>query len=499
MVIVQKMNGIPIRLGSRPLTGCLRVVTWLAIVVALSVSPTEAIDDSTVKGGSRTVVTTDSPLLPAALYPVFDSALAHWKDPATYGRQILDNGLTILVKTSPDSGPTAICLAGINRTGLEPVDRTGITYFLNQCLRRDLLKNDAPTSTDDAEPRDTVRAESQDTPELAIKLFNSRSRSFLGIEIEDGHAEFALDRLTAMLTEPRLDSETVEAVRREILEIIAERTESVVCVASDKFYNTLLENHPLAEPIFGTQESVTLISVDDLRSHCRRYYSPNNLILAIVGAPDSADVFGWVLDRLADWPPVALFPDSPARPESSFAVREVRAAIESDTVAVFAGGLVPRSLSEDALPLQIAVTILSERLQNNMLQRLGLGFSAKAEVVFDLRFGWYNLAAVTDPGSYRAVLNRMVLQTEKLALDGPSVGEVATARDRLWSSYSTVQSSRLDQAHFLALDGVLGRNPSSGTDFLSALSRVEAADVRRVAARFFRPELWTIATAGRID
>jgi predicted Zn-dependent peptidase len=469
------------------------------MIVVLGLAQAEADDDLTITADSSALLKTDSLQSPTVLYPAFDSALAHWSDPATYGRRILDNGLTILVKTIPDSGKIAVCIAGINRTGLEPAGKTGITYFLNQCLRRDLLKNNSMTSTGDAILSDSIEKESQDAPELTIELFNSRSHSFLGIETDGGNAGAALDRLTALLIAPRIDSETVEVVRKEILDSIDERTGSTACAASDLYYHTLLENHPLAEPILGTRESVTLISADDLRSYGRRYYSPNNMIMAIVGGRDSAEVFAWVQDRLSDWPPAVLVPDSPPRPESQFVVQEVRAPIASDTVTILAGGLLPRSLSDDALPLRVAATILEERLQNNFLERLGLGFGAKAEAVFDLKFGWYYLLVVTGSGNYRTALNRMTLQTEKLALDGPSASEVARAREILWSSYCRDRNSLSAQAHQLALGAIMSLERTSDTDFLSALSKVEVADVRRVAARYFRPDLWIIATAGRIE
>ncbi len=57
--------------------------------------------------------------------------------------------------------------------------------------------------------------------------------------------------------------------------------------------------------------------------------------------------------------------------------------------------------------------------------------------------------------------------------------------------------SRINQAYYLGVDEFFGRETNSDQLYLDKLNNVTPQSVRQVAAKYFRPENWISATAGK--
>lgn len=57
--------------------------------------------------------------------------------------------------------------------------------------------------------------------------------------------------------------------------------------------------------------------------------------------------------------------------------------------------------------------------------------------------------------------------------------------------------SRINQAYYLGLDEFYGREIGYDRLLLQKLSKVDVRSIRDAAARYFRPETWVVATAGK--
>ncbi|HVP07124.1 MAG TPA: insulinase family protein, partial [Candidatus Acidoferrum sp.] len=73
-------------------------------------------------------------------YPVTfqstDSTHFDLVDNAKYHREVLKNGLTVIVKSDPDSRVFAVDIMGKNRSANEPEGKEGISDFVNRCLEK---------------------------------------------------------------------------------------------------------------------------------------------------------------------------------------------------------------------------------------------------------------------------------------------------------------------------------------------------------------------------
>ena len=110
-------------------------------------------------------------------YPQTDSVAFNLTDKAVYRREVLPNGLTVLVKSSRDSRVFAVNVLGKNRSACESDDKAGITDF-RQSLSpegNDLPKRPAvePRTGGDRRQPDRVR---QPVDSVRRSLYDSRFR-----------------------------------------------------------------------------------------------------------------------------------------------------------------------------------------------------------------------------------------------------------------------------------------------------------------------------------
>ena len=94
---------------------------------------------------------------------------------------------------------------------------------------------------------------------------------------------FALLRLA--ITAPRFDAKDVEISRAQILSQLRRETTSPTDIASRRWWETAFEGHPYGRPVNGTPETVSSISIADLKSYANRVLARQNLKIAVVGKP----------------------------------------------------------------------------------------------------------------------------------------------------------------------------------------------------------------------
>ena len=430
-------------------------------------------------------------------YPQTDSIKFDLVDKAIYRREVLENGLTVLVKSSRDSRVFAVNILGKNRSASEHDDQAGITDFVNRCLGKGTLTRNAQQLTRDLGAIG-ANLTLNDNPWIPYDdRYTTRSFSFIKFETIEPYSDSGFTLLSDIVMHPAFDTTEIENVRSEMLGILGRSATSPSEVARNLYYAKLFEGHPFAKAIMGGARTIASITADDLKNHHRSYYSPGNMILSIVTSRDTAEVLNWVRQTFGAMPAAdsisALsIPELPQYTSGSFHTE-----LPKEQVAIQAGARLPGAASDESLDLQIATSVLSSRLNENLREKQGLAYSTGAGADFDRNFGWYYVTIATGSQNYQAALDGLTLQTQKLALDGPQWTEVKSTRNQIWGRLMRDKLSRINQAYYLGLDEFMGRTTGYDRQLLQNLMKVSPETVRRAADKYFRPDLWVVASAGK--
>ncbi len=429
-------------------------------------------------------------------FPDVDSVSFELTDNSAYHREVFQNGLTLIVKSNPDSRVFGMNVLGKNRTANEPEGLAGITDFVNRCLEKGTTTRDAARiSTDLAAIGANLTV--HDNPWIPFDdRYTTRRFSFLKFETIEDFAPTGFALFADILLNPAFDSAEIESVRRSMLGIHRRNAGSPTKTARRQFYETYFEGHAFSGSVMGTTESIGAVTVGDLREHHARFYSPENMILAVVTSRDTAEVAVWAREQFAGLERSGNTVASVAKPAPVFAQKTVHSEMESAQVGIYAGGRAPGAGDIEAADVSIAASILSSRLYLNLREKQGLAYSTGVGTRFDRTFGWYYLVISTGVDNYDKAFDGLLLQTEKLAFDGPTVAEVIRAKNQLWGRLMRAKLSRANQAYYLTENEFLGRPLDYDRLLLEHLNYVDVRLIRKVASKYFRPETWVVSSAG---
>ena len=122
------------------------------------------------------------------------------------------------------------------------------------------------------------------------------------------HFEACLKLLLEFVTTPYFTAETVEKERGIIQQEILMNQDSPDTVIFEQQAGVMYKNHPVREPILGTEDSVKDITPEILTCCHRAFYHPRNMLLCVVGDVDPAQVAKIAQEQLpvADAPQVEV-------------------------------------------------------------------------------------------------------------------------------------------------------------------------------------------------
>jgi zinc protease len=196
--------------------------------------------------------------------------------------------------------------------------------------------------------------------------------------------DVGMNMLADVIRRPAFAPEEIERQRTQTIQNLGVSLEDPDFIARAVLNRLIYGFHPYGLPDSGMPETIAKITRDDLREFHRRYFAPNNSILAIVGDVTTDEAMAAATRVFGDWPRQAVQP--PTLPEPPRPTRRVVVIDKPDSVqtAVRVGQLgIPRK-SPDYMSMDQAIRILggegSNRLFRVLRSERGLTYSASADM-----------------------------------------------------------------------------------------------------------------------
>ncbi len=370
----------------------------------------------------------------------------------------------------------------------DPVERPGVANLLSGLL------------DEGAGPLDS-EAFQKALDDYSISLSFDTGRDSFGGSLRTlvENRDEAVRLLKLALTEPRFDPEPVERIRAQILTGLKANERDPGEVASRALMTSLFPDHPYGKPSEGTPQSVASITTDDLRDYFNKIVAKDNLTIAVVGAIDPATL-ATMLDE--------VFGDLPVK-ANRVAVAEVEPTTGGDTTIAMS---IPQTVIQiagkglkrddpDFIPASIAAYILgggsfSSRLYDEVREKRGLAYSVYLGLAPMNHAGLVFVSTSTRGDQADAVVDLIKQQVRKFAEEGPTVKELADAKDYLIGSYPL----RFDTSGAIADQLLAIQQEGLGIDYINKRNDLIAAvtieDVRKAAARLFTGDM-TIVRVGQ--
>ncbi|MFQ5640309.1 MAG: M16 family metallopeptidase [bacterium] len=395
-------------------------------------------------------------------------------------KEVLKNGLTVLIKEKHDSPVVAIFTYVKAGYFNEPDRLIGISHLLEHMF----FKGTATRA---------VGQIAQETKMLGGFLNASTiydhtlyytvlpSRSFAqGLDIQADaliNSQFAPEEL-------RKETEVViQEAKRKL--------DTPSAFAREKMFELAFDRHRMRRWRIGTEDGLRALTRTDFLEFHRNHYRPENIILTIVGDIKSEEALKQVENYYGDFEQgTVLKESSPPEPrQQDFKYCQIQGDIQHSRLVM--GFHTVKMFHPDAVALEILAFLLgrgrSSRLYQTLKQELNL-VQTIAVPHYDLQdLGLFMVESSQEPNNLEAAEQKIFEELAKIKSNGVTEAELTKSRNVLELQYASNLQTASGQAGLLAAYEAFG-SYTLADEYLQKLSRVTEADIYRVANTYLRIE-----------
>lgn len=391
----------------------------------------------------------------------------------------LPNGLTLIVEED-HSAPVASIQAWVH-TGSIHEGRWlggGISHLLEHMIFKGTEKRGA------SEFAQTVQDQGG-----YINAYTSFDRTVYWIDVPARGTAVALELLADAMQHSTMPAEELvkeqEVIRREF----AMGFDDPDRMSSYNLFETAYTKHPYQHPVIGRLDVFNQITRDELLAYYRTRYVPNNIFFVVVGDVKASEVEAQLAAHFTA--PRRALPDVyvPTEPVQ-LGRREMHKEFPTELTRLHLSWHVPDLTHPDVPALDVAAVALghgrSARLYQRMREELGLVHSIDAWCWSPSDTGLFGMDALLEPQHRAEVERECLAQIEEVATHGVSEAEIEKARKISLSTQLSQLTTMRGKASDLGSNWLLARNLRFSHDYLEALQRVTAEDVRRALRHYCR-------------
>ena len=406
-----------------------------------------------------------------------------------YEIRTLRNGMQVVAVLHHEQ--PAVSMRLLIRTGAvqDPPNKVGVATLTASLLDRG---TQSKTAEEIADEIDFIGG--------ALATGSGSDLTFANAVVMKDSFDVGINLLADVVRSPAFAEEEIDRLKEQTIS-------SLQVSASDPDYiaGVLLERlvygfHPYGLPNSGTPETLAAITRADLQEYHRRYFVPNNMVLAIVGDVTGEEAFAAADRAFGGWPrgevpPVAL--TAPPEPTRRIVVIDKPDAVQTE---IRVGQLAIPRKHNDYMAFDLASKILggegANRLHQVLRSERGLTYGAQADSEARKQSGHLVAETATRTETTGEALRLMVDEIAKLQRERVGERELSDAQAYLAGSFPLTIETPNDIATQV-LNVIFYELPV--TEIGSFRERVQAVtpdDVQRVARQYIRPDRLSIVLVG---
>ena len=414
--------------------------------------------------------------------------------PETITRVELPNGIVVLTFENPSS--PAVVLSGYLWAGAlsEAPEQAGLAGFTARMLMRG---TESRTFGQINEALESVGAQLGFGSGVHTVGFGGKALA------ED--LDLLLDILADSLQHPAFPPQEAEKLRGQILTDLQQRAYDTGRMAELTFDALLYPDHPYGRSVEGYEDTVAALSHGDFTSYYQHHYTPQGMVLAIVGAVPAGAVVDKVQAALGSWQMPGAQANRSIPPAVSLTERRRQALhIEGKTQSDIVLGWPGLTRTDpDYMKARLANTILGVfgmmgHLGDNVREEQGLAYYVYSQLEAGLGAGPWLATAGVNPANVERAIAGILHEVRRLRDEPVLVDELADSQSFLTGSLPL----RLETNEGIASVILDMEQHDLGFDYLQRyaglVTAVNVQDVQEMAQKYLDPDVYALAIAGPV-
>lgn len=395
------------------------------------------------------------------------------KSPVEFRHAKLANGLEIVAETSPDSYSAAY--AYMVKTGArdESPEVAGVSHFLEHMVFKGTEKR---TSVE-------VNRELDELSSSSNAYTSEEQTVYYATTLPDDQQPMV--ELLTDIMRPSLRQDDFDTEKKVILEEIAKYEDAPPYNAFEKCVSAFWGNHPLANSILGTVDSVGALTRDQMMAYFKQRYSPGNMVLAAAGNVDFDALVKAAEDLCCKWEPQEAPRETPP-----FQLQEVTR-VEHKPIAaqqyVIQSAMAPDARDDDRYAARLLATIVGDDSGSRMFWELIDTGEAEYAALGCMEFqgaGLFLTSLSCMPNQTGDNLKKLAELLAEVHENGVTEEELEQAKNKI-CAHLVLQAERPSNRMFSVGGGwVQRRQYFTVRDVVQKYRRVTTEDIARVLAKY---------------
>jgi zinc protease len=345
----------------------------------------------------------------------------------------------------------------------------------------------------------------------------ARELDFMGAKLSaEGGEDFALLSLTVLkkdlgralelfkdvLQNPAFAPAEIKRKVSQIRAALESEQDEPMVVAARTFARKLYGSFPYGHPVRGTPEGLSAITRQDLSEFHRRYYRPNNAVLAVVGDLTQEEARQWVTKIFGPWAAAPI--PSPKLPSIPPLDQRQVVVLNKDIsqANIILGNLGITRSNPDFYAFQMMNYILggggfASRLLDDIRVNRGLAYSVSSSFSPGLEPGPFIVSLETKNASAGEAINQVVEQIRLIMSKPVTEQELNNAKSYLIGSFPRKMDSMSKRAGLLGYVEVYGLGLDYPWRYPELIQHLTPADIQKVAEKYLRPENYLLVVVGK--
>ncbi len=399
----------------------------------------------------------------------------------------LPNGLRIVTQEMRESYSASVSVVvGVGSRYEDATTEAGISHFLEHLMFKGTKQR----------PSTKVISEQVDAVGGYANAYTSNELTDYYIKVPYQHVELAVDVLSDMLRNSKLDAKEIDRERGVVLEEMNVYRDNPSSYVHNLPPELLWPGHAIARDVIGTEEVIKKVNRATINSYWQRYYRPSNMVLAVAGRVKHAAVVKLAERYLGDMVDAEIpTPD----PVTKLLSKQTTKALIKDTAQTHLIIAAPgyQALHPNGAAAKLLATILghglSSRLFLNVRERKGLAYSVNANHSSFTDTGEFQVYAGVNLAKTVDAIAAIIEELQLIVTKPVGVSELSKAKNQIRGALQMSQESNSSVADRLGYQLLLQGKIRTLKAVMAEIDAVTPKQIQAVAAEMLDPSRLRLA------